>query len=235
MEFTLKEFFQLIFKQIWIIVLCVIVIGLGTGVITVYCIQPKYQSSISFLVVYATPGNVSGSTANSDLTYSRNVVSNCVEILDTGNFYKELQDNMEIEVGVTELSNAISYAVTSDTPVIRITATTDSAEKSLVIAEKIGDIMADYVMEKYPQPGENRMGINVIDSPVLASAQSSPNVALNLFISFVAGAILGVMLVLIVDRFDTRIKGEKDITDKYNLPILGTIPAFIDNKEDIDE
>ncbi|PWU51992.1 lipopolysaccharide biosynthesis protein [Micromonospora globispora] len=67
-------------------------------------------------------------------------------------------------------------------------------------------------------PGE------IISDARLPSSPSSPNRTLNLASGMGAGLLLGIVLALVLDRLDTRIRRGRDIADRVGLPVLLELP-----------
>lgn len=67
-------------------------------------------------------------------------------------------------------------------------------------------------------PGE------IISDARLPSSPSSPNRTLNLASGMGAGLLLGIVLALVLDRLDTRIRRGRDIADRVGLPLLLELP-----------
>ncbi|MET8833966.1 Wzz/FepE/Etk N-terminal domain-containing protein [Micromonospora sp. NPDC004540] len=68
-------------------------------------------------------------------------------------------------------------------------------------------------------PGE------IISDARLPESPSSPNRTLNLASGMGAGLLLGIVLALVLDRLDTRIRRGRDISDRVGLPLLLELPA----------
>ncbi|MFI7574332.1 Wzz/FepE/Etk N-terminal domain-containing protein [Micromonospora sp. NPDC049497] len=68
-------------------------------------------------------------------------------------------------------------------------------------------------------PGE------IISDARLPESPSSPNRTLNLASGLGAGLLLGMVLALLLDRLDTRVRRGRDITDRVGLPLLLELPA----------
>jgi capsular polysaccharide biosynthesis protein len=48
--------------------------------------------------------------------------------------------------------------------------------------------------------------------------------ARNAIIGFIAGAVMAMVIIFLVNMFDTRVKGKDELILKYGLPILGEVP-----------
>ena len=67
-------------------------------------------------------------------------------------------------------------------------------------------------------PGE------IISDARLPTRPSSPNQTLNLVSGLGAGLLFGIVLALVLDRLDTRVRRGRDITDRLGLPTLLELP-----------
>ncbi|MEU8259792.1 Wzz/FepE/Etk N-terminal domain-containing protein [Micromonospora sp. NPDC048999] len=77
------------------------------------------------------------------------------------------------------------------------------------------------LMSAETDPGE------IISDARLPQRPSSPNRTLNLASGMGAGLLLGIVLALVLDRLDTRVRRGRDISDRVGLPLLLELPARI--------
>lgn len=66
--------------------------------------------------------------------------------------------------------------------------------------------------------------VEIIDNANVPTIPSSPNIQLNTIIGILAGILLSILIIFIIEFFDTTVKDEADLTNKYALPVLGVIP-----------
>ena len=57
-----------------------------------------------------------------------------------------------------------------------------------------------------------------------ATSPSSPNIRRNTMVGFLAGAVVMVVTVLLVEILDTRVKRPEDIEDVLQIALLGVVP-----------
>ena len=57
-----------------------------------------------------------------------------------------------------------------------------------------------------------------------ATSPSSPNIRRNTMVGFLAGAVVMVVAVLLVELLDTRVKRPEDIEDVMQIALLGVVP-----------
>jgi len=57
-----------------------------------------------------------------------------------------------------------------------------------------------------------------------ATSPSSPNIRRNTMVGFLAGVVVMVVTVLLVELLDTRVKRPEDIEDVMQIALLGVVP-----------
>lgn len=73
----------------------------------------------------------------------------------------------------------------------------------------------------------NAGSVKILDDGQIPESPFAPNVRNYTLIAFLAGLILGALIVLCTELFDTRIKSRDDIINRYKEPLLGEIPELI--------
>ena len=66
--------------------------------------------------------------------------------------------------------------------------------------------------------------VQILDGATLPEKPSSPNIKKNTAIGVVLGLILGVMISIFKELADTTIKTQDDISQYFDLPVIGIIP-----------
>lgn len=232
MELNIKDLLGLFLKRIWWILASAAIACIVFFAFSNYGIKKVYTSSASFLVSY-TSGSSSGSAAGTDLTYSQKVVANCLEVLRQNVYNETLSGELGkdgIEMSASALSKNVTYTQKTDTSVFIVKVTTNNAETSKTIADKITETAPDFLFKMYPQPGNNVIQVKSISNPVKALSPESPNVKMYTLLGFLAGAIICYVVCLIIEMSDTRFKTEADLQTAYDFPVYGVIPK-IEEKE----
>ena len=71
--------------------------------------------------------------------------------------------------------------------------------------------------------------VKLINNAVEAKSPLPNNSVKRGLIGFVAGAAVAMLIIFLINIFDTRVKSAEELTTKYNLPILGEIPNLHEN------
>ncbi len=144
---------------------------------------------------------------------------------------QRIVDNIEAEVEVAEdqiatLNRQIGQGrgtlIRENTAQVRLRELERDAEASRVIYD-------DFI-ERFNQTREQddlvEADARVLSAASIPSAPSSPRVKLNLAIGLILGGVVGGMLALIFEIFDTKISSTEDIERKLGIASLGSIPLI---------
>jgi chain length determinant protein EpsF len=72
----------------------------------------------------------------------------------------------------------------------------------------------------------NQANISALELAKAPSVASSPRTLTNVFLGGAVGALLAVLISLVFERFDRRLRAHEDVDALFALPMLGAIPAF---------
>lgn len=232
MELTLKDFFSIILKNIWIIILSVLAAATCGYIIARITIAPEYTTRTSLLIWYNNPDSGASSAANDNaLTYSRNLVSNCLELMRQNKYYsalaEELLETNEIDLSASEIESMITFSNQSGTSIIVGSVVSESSEHSYRIAKAIDAVTSDYLKDVYPVLNDNYAGISGnINDIMYPSGASGPNYTNYGIAGACIGLIVSVGLSVLISVLDLRIKDVKRLTNTFDVPLLGVIPPF---------
>ena len=68
--------------------------------------------------------------------------------------------------------------------------------------------------------------VKIIDLPDPIPKEVIPSAAKRAIIMFIIGAIMALAVLVIYNMFDTRISSSDELTEKYNIPVLGEVPTL---------
>jgi capsular polysaccharide biosynthesis protein len=193
----------------------------GTVFLTVYIIKPTYISSVK---LYVVPKSETDKVINSDindLNYAQKVVNTYIEILRTNVFFNKVAEESDLGFSENDLKNMISFRVLNDTEIFQI----DVSSVNPAYAKIIADIVSVQAPAQISGIIDNN-NIKLVQDAEMPLKPSSPNLTLNLMIGFVSGLVISMMIAIIKEILDFRVKSSEDIINTYKLPILGSIPNF---------
>ena len=106
-----------------------------------------------------------------------------------------------------------------------------SLSRSKDVLEKTIDILLEKREESRIRVASEHGGIKVIDEPQLPKSPISTKKMQKLLLGLLASLGFGVLISVIVDRFDDTIKDENDINQYLGLAVFGTLPVMSSNSK----
>ncbi len=214
---NLVEVFRLFLFHWWKIALSAILAALLAYGLTTYYIMPIYTSRGS---LYVNNNNSKTPTVNlADIASSQQLAYTCIELLTSDTFLSKVQEYSGLPYTTREIKRMLNLSPLNETEIIEITANTGNPEHSQMLVNAVLDNAYDEIIRVVG--GGN---VKIIDSANLPKAPSSPNVYRNVVLGFLLGAFFCMVLIFLIDVFDSRIKIESDLMDVKDLPLIGVIP-----------
>lgn len=201
------------------IILTTLLVALLTGVVTVFFIPKKYESTVR---LYLKPDSGNSSIDYSQVSANNLLVNNYVEMIKGNNITEKAATALKINQG--EVSSSLAVSNETNTQVISITSTTTDPALSKRIVDQVTKTFRDEVRENL-----NVTNITIIDNSKIATSPVSPSLPKNLAIGALAGAVLSIAFVIIRMLMDTRIHNKDEAEQYLGIPNLGAVP-FIENK-----
>lgn len=231
-EISLKLIFDIIKSKIVLILSAMVVLAVSTAVITKFYITPKYTSSIKLCVVSdlaIADDNTTIASLRNEILYVKDVIETCIEAINTGDAYREMNEKLRVLDPSYEnkqvSSSVINIAQVGSSNMLRITATTSDPALSYDVCRAFEQMAS----ERIPKVGNVR--IELMDSPTVASAPSSPNIMKNSVIGALAGFVLCAAVVILIEMLDTTVKDGEETARQLDILLLAEIPDIYSTKD----
>ena len=200
-----------------------------------------YTSNVKFLA-YAVDGNddlgeissAGGSKSNeyvrtsntSKMNYAMKMLPTYVEIMNTNEFMTKvtnaLNKNQNSNYTVSTIKNSIEIELIEETAIFDIKVTTTNAELSYNIAQQL----ETSIPQMFRKANNSLVHASVQDKAVKAASAGSLGYPKKCAIGALIGIVVAAAYVILRTLFDVRIKSSDELSDKYNIPVLGSIPNF---------
>lgn len=225
-EIDLKEFFSVLVKKIWIVLLCAVILGTSAYVYTLNFVAPMYKANVSIYVNNNSDRN--GTTINSaDLAVALRLVQTYVNIIQSDAVLDKVISETGLLLSADQVRAMITAEAMEETEMFKVTVTTPSAQMSADLANAIATVA----------PGEisniiEGSSAKVIDHAKVPKKQASPNYVTSAALGAVVGAAVACLVILIQVASDKRIKSEEDLLKICDIPVMGVIPSLAaENKQ----
>lgn len=217
-EINLGELFQLLKSKYKMIVVSVLVCAIIAGIITIFFISKKYESTAR---IYPKPEVTEGVVDYTQINANNLMVNNYVELLKGNNIQTQVAEKLDIEQA--QIRNSVAISNETNTQIIAITAKTNDPE----LSKEIVDQMVA-VFKKEAKETLNINNITTVDQAVLAESPVSPSLKMNLVIGALLGAFISVGYLFIRFMLDTHVHNKEEAEKYLGVPCLGSIPYFED-------
>ncbi|MCK3905688.1 capsular biosynthesis protein CpsC [Streptococcus suis] len=206
-------------KTLWSKKFLIIITALfGAGIAFVYSsflVTPQFDSTTRIYVVSQNVEAGAGLT-NQELQAGTYLVKDYKEII----LSQDVLSRVKTELGLTEdISNKISVNIPVDTRIVSITVRDADPNESAQIANSLRTVAAQKIIEV-----TKVSDVTTLEEAVPAEQPSTPNTKRNIAIGILAGGMLAVSLILIVEVLDDRVKRPQDVEEVMGMTLLGVVP-----------
>ncbi|HEU5223292.1 MAG TPA: polysaccharide biosynthesis tyrosine autokinase [Candidatus Lumbricidophila sp.] len=207
----------------WMVLAAVALVGLGAA-IAVDSTQPTLYKATTSVYVSTMRGNT-GSELVQGNTFAQTNVASYAQLAETPKVLQPVIDRLGLTESVAKLQGAISIDNLRETVIIAISAADSDPARAVKIADAVADSLAIAVEELAPKDAEGQPAVELktVAPAETPKAPFAPNTKLTVATGLVAGLLVGLLLVLALEFFDTRVRGASDLTRVTDAPLLGTI------------
>lgn len=189
-------------------------------------VAPTYYNTAKF---YIRDTNTTTTTPQ-NVTTTRQLADTFVEILDTNSFFTVVHDKLAADpltkdiadkYSVGSLNSSSSFKVINETEIISVTFTSKNKDAVNPVLYATLNSLDEHLLVAYGDCSSHR-----VEFPAEKVAVSSTKTTTVCLIATLAGLIAAIAFFLIRDALDIHIKTVNDITERYNVSILGVVPEF---------
>lgn len=180
--------------------------------------KKEYQST-SRIYVVSRQNQDNNALTNSDLQAGSYLVKDYREIILSQNVLSQAIEELKLDMTPAELSKKISVSVPTDTRILSITAKDGNPKEAARIANGLRNVAAEKIISV-----TKVSDVTTLDEAEVPQSPSSPNIRRNVLLGFIAGAGLMVVLMVVVEVLDDRVKRPEDIEELMGLTLLGIVP-----------
>lgn len=221
-EITIKGLVDIFLPKLWLVLLVGIVFAVAVGGYSKFLKKDTYTSYVSFIVVadttsIPTSGGYDG---------VQSLVTDYIHLLSSRSFCEMVANDMLDDYGpatAAEVKRSMSVKQHESANFIYAYVKSESPEFAKSAADAIDRLAYGYVSERC----DYKVKISSVDHPLLPEIADDKNVGRNAIVAFAAGAILTMLIIFVVSRFDVRIRSKEMIEEAFeDIPILGVIPRL---------
>ena len=217
-EIDVFAMLKTLWKRKFSIVLVALVFAIAAFGYSAFLAKKEYQST-SRIYVVSRQNQDNNVLTNSDLQAGSYLVKDYREIILSQNVLTQAIEELKLDMTPAELSKKISVSVPTDTRILSITAKDGDPKEAARIANGLRNVAAEKIIAV-----TKVSDVTTLDEAEVPQSPSSPNIRRNVLLGFIAGAGLMVVLMVVVEVLDDRVKRPEDIEELMGLTLLGIVP-----------
>ena len=217
-EIDVFAMLKTLWKRKFSIVLVALVFAIAAFGYSAFLAKKEYQST-SRIYVVSRQNQDNNALTNSDLQAGSYLVKDYREIILSQNVLSQAIEELKLDLTPAELSKKISVSVPTDTRILSITAKDGDPKEAARIANGLRNVAAEKIIAV-----TKVSDVTTLDEAEVPQSPSSPNIRRNVLLGFIAGVGLMVVLLVVVEVLDDRVKRPEDIEELMGLTLLGIVP-----------
>ena len=218
MEIDVFQLLKILWKRKVLIALVAIVTGVVAFAYSSFIVKPEYTSTTRIYVVNRNQGDKPGLT-NQDLQAGSYLVKDYREIILSQDVLEKVATDLKLDLPSKGLASKIKVTVPADTRTVSISVTDRAPEEASRIANSLREVAAQKIISV-----TRVSDVTTLEEARPATSPSSPNIRRNTMIGFLAGAVVMIVAVLLIELLDTRVKRPEDVEDVMQIALLGVVP-----------
>ena len=217
-EIDVFAMLKTLWKRQFSIVLVALVFAIAAFGYSAFLAKKEYQST-SRIYVVSRQNQDNNALTNSELQAGSYLVKDYREIILSQNVLSQAIEELKLDMTPAELAKKISVSVPTDTRILSITAKDGDPKEAARIANGLRNVAAEKIIAV-----TKVSDVTTLDEAEVPQSPSSPNIRRNVLLGFIAGAGLMVVLMVVVEVLDDRVKRPEDIEELMGLTLLGIVP-----------
>ena len=217
-EIDVFQLVKVLWKRKFLIALVALVAGVTAFAYSSFVIKPQYASTTRIYVVNRNQADKPGLT-NQDLQAGSYLVKDYREIILSQDVLEKVVADQNLTIDAKTLGRKVSVTVPADTRIVSITVRDGKPEEASRIANALRDVAAQKIISV-----TRVSDVTTLEEARPATFPSSPNIRRNTMMATIAGVGIVIVVVLLVELLDDRVKRPEDIEEVMHLSLLGVIP-----------
>lgn len=217
-EISIIDIINMMLTFWWFIAIMAVLVGGATYTYFKITSIPEYKST-SRLYINTEAQQTSTDVNTNAITGAANLLPTYIEVLQSKTFLDIVSDDLDNKYSSSDIGDMISLEALTDTNIILISVKDEDAHTAYLVCSSIVNNAPNEISRVFGG-GSTKL----IEYPEEADDSEPMHTARNAIIGFVGGAAIAMVIIFLVNMFDTRVKSKEELVSKYGLPILGEVP-----------
>ncbi len=230
----LSELFRIIWNNIYLVLFVTMWVTVIGVLYTYVGITPQYTAETSIMVqVDVTSQTTSEQSA---IYVAQNLIATYQEFVVSEKVLTSVLDDMpELNTtSITSLRNSISVSSSTNVLIIYISVENASPELASLIANQLVENSIEIANDEGNAYVLLQNKLKVLDVAQVPTDPSSPNILLNVIISFFLGGILSLGIVFVRELFNNKFQSTLDLERYLKTNVIAAVPGTIKERKLVD-
>lgn len=212
-----------VLRRNWILIAAAALTGLLLAGSASVLTKPTYTAETQLFVAIQSSGSVQELQQGN--TFSQARVQSYVKTVDSPAVLQPAIEALGLERTPEQLAEEVTATTEPNTVLINISVVNTSPVQAAAIGEEVAAslIKAVDTLEKPKNGGTSPVSLSVIKPAVAPTAPSAPNTKMNLLLGLLFGTAAGIGIGVMRAALDNKIRGEADLRQVTDAPLLGAI------------
>jgi capsular polysaccharide biosynthesis protein len=218
-ELKMQELLVAYMRRWRLIALSVILVTAIALGYSVFFMTPMYRASATIYVSNYSAMPEDEKLTNADLSAAIHLIKGYSIMTESEAVLQKVAERLDERYSTSQLRSMIATEHLGETVIYEIQVSHSNPKE----AARIANVVAEVIPVEGPKVLVGTSA-RMIDSARVPTSSYSPNYTGNALLGAAIGLLLSIAYVTVLCLRDTHIKDENDLTDMFELPILGIIP-----------
>lgn len=212
---NINEGLSILKKGFRLIIACTFIFTIIAGIFATVKMKPVYTATVK---IFAGKNEEIQSDYNSNELSSYNTLINSyIEIIKTDDFMKKVIEKGNLDMTPGQLMGGLGFVTAQNAPILTISYTSGNA----AISEKVVSTLASEF-----EVGVKEIILNTYTKTIesVKVVEKLPAKGKVISTGFMAGLIIGIALVLVIDYLDDSVTKREQLEKILPIPVLGELP-----------
>ena len=192
-------------------VACALIAAIGV----LFFVTPKYQASSTIYVISRKDSAIN----ISDLQIGTALTDDYIQVFHMWEVQEKVISNLDLPYTYNQLDGMLSVTNASNTRMLEITVTSESAQEAADIANEYATVARDYIAKKMATDKPS-----IMSTALVPTVPVSPNKTKSILLGALLGFVVSAGVIVVITLLDDTYKTTEDIKKYTGLVTMAVIP-----------
>ena len=219
MSLNIKDLYMKLLDYKFIFIIALVVSMIFSFVYYRCFVSPTYVSSGVIYVNCMNPEQTTNDGISEyEIESSRALTTTYMEILCGRTFLNSISADIGYKYDWRQLDSMISISQVNETELLKVTVRALTPDDAYIICKSVVDNASAKMISVF-----KRGKIEVVDEVNMPMTPGTVGLSRILFVGFVRGMLIGILITFVIEVFDTKIRGSEGLLKRYDITVLGEI------------